>query len=188
MIGLLQGSANWTCVALLSRLPNGLNDLAIYHIVNQWYSLVLFVPNVASSVLLPFLSGGRNNYSITPLLKAYAIASSLAALLLCFAAPLVILLYGEILAGGLSLLIITFVTGAVVATKSPLEQYLLSKTKVWGLFYINLFFVIVFVVLTKALLDAGGGVLEVIVARLVSYILFFILCVQLFNRYSKNEK
>lgn len=169
LTGLSQGLTNWICTLLLGRSDDGLNELALFHIANQWYSLVLFLPNVAASVLLPHLSRGGSS-GLSNIVKAYAMMAVMAISFLILCAPLISDLYGEVLKGRELILIITFITGAVVAIKSPIEQALLSKNKVWLLFKINLIFLSVFLAGAYALLSMGT--LGVLSSRLVGYVLF----------------
>ncbi|MHB0824787.1 oligosaccharide flippase family protein [Stutzerimonas nitrititolerans] len=169
LTGLSQGLTNWICTLLLSRSNDGLNELALFHIANQWYSLVLFIPNVAATVLLPHLSR-RGSSGLFDIVKSYAMMAVVAILFLILGAPLISGLYGEVLKGRELILIITFITGAVVAIKSPIEQALLSNNKVWLLFQINLIFLSIFLAGAYAFLSMGT--LGVLSSRLVGYVLF----------------
>jgi len=169
LTGLSQGLTNWICTLLLSRSNDGLNELALFHIANQWYSLVLFIPNVAATVLLPHLSR-RGNSELSSIVKSYTVMATVAIVFLIMGAPLITSLYGEVLKGREIILIITFITGGVVAIKSPIEQALLSSNKVWLLLKINLIFLSIFLAGAYALLSMGT--LGVLTSRLVGYVLF----------------
>ncbi|MDP3979376.1 MAG: oligosaccharide flippase family protein [Pseudomonas sp.] len=177
LTGLSQGLTNWLCILFLSKTDGGLNELALFHIANQWYSLILFLPNVAATVLLPYLSR-EGSSSLVNIIKAYAVAIVAAVGLLVFATPLISTLYGEVLYEKGLILIITFVTGGVVAFKSPIEQSLLAHNKVWLLFKINMIFLSVFLVGAYTLLNMGT--LGVLSARLIGYVLF---CFMIFSAY-----
>jgi len=190
LVGIIQGVANWVCVILLTRQESGVSLMADYHIMNQWYSLILFIPNVASNVILPFLSNLHKNESnnvhnsVIELIKSYGVASFIATIFLIIFTPIIVQIYGEKFGDLESLFVLTFVTGFVVALKSPLEQYLAAADKAWMLLVIHIVFVSIY--LSGAYLWIDYGVTAVLVAKLIGYIVFFIFSWFLFQNLRKS--
>ncbi len=46
----------WACSALLVNQPDGYSEMGIFSAANQWYVMMLFIPSILGSVMLPILS------------------------------------------------------------------------------------------------------------------------------------
>jgi len=186
MTGVLQGAANWFCLFMLVRASDNLKELAVFHIANQWYSLILFIPNVASTVLLPYLSR-QGSSDIGLIMKVYIFCSVGVLVLLASINTLIVNTYGEVLIGYQTILVVTYITGAVVAIKSPIEQAILAADRADIILLFNIFFVFLF--LGGGYVYIDYGVSSVVGWRLIGYIffaLFLIIYYFKWLRYSRD--
>jgi len=178
LVGGAQSIANWLAVILLLKIDDGSILLAVYHIVNQWYSMILFLPNVAAGVLLPMLVKNGPSLEIREIAKAYLVLGMLCAGVLSFGSPIIETFYGSEFTGGWLLLVITFITGAIVAYKSPFEQYLNAHGYAWSVAKINFVFSIVFCLSLFLLLGFGFlSILTLLLTRFGAYIVYISLCI-----------
>lgn len=175
LVGIAQGAVNWVCIYLIVEYSKGLSDVAVYYILNQMYSVLIFIPNICASVLLPYLTRAGED-GVASLSKTYFIASFLAFTFLSIMTPVIIGLYGEALNGMAFALIVTFFTGVIVSSKSPLEQNLMAQARGWDIFKINAVFSVAFLGLAILLLESGYGVTGLVIARMVGYFIFAALC------------
>lgn len=92
----------WVFMVLLSRTPNGLEELGIYNGAYQWHGPLIFVPMAIASVSLPIMTqswaeGDHKSFQHI-FLKALAFGTLLAltpALSLAVFSPQIMALYGE---------------------------------------------------------------------------------------------
>lgn len=167
----------WLAKTLLVR-TDGFAEMAIFDVSEQWYLMVLFVPNSIGAIILPMLSnslseGSGNDYKKIlklNLLVNCAIVIALTIVIIVLA-PYILKLYGNNFTSYLPLRILLL--AAVLQTvNSVLGQVIASKAKMWLGFGVNLFWGVSFLISAYIFVDyLNLGSLGLSYAFLVSYLL-----------------
>lgn len=171
----LVGPVNWICIAILVSSARGYEEMGIYSAANHWYMMILFLPSVLSTVLLPMLSQqmARNEVSSSNKTLLLAIKMNLLIALPIIlagslASPFIMGLYGEDFAEGWPTLVVVLVTAGIVIAQVPVGQIIAASGKMWLGFTMNMGWAVVFVAGT--LLLAQEGSLGLATARCIAYI------------------
>jgi len=175
LAGSLVGPVNWICNALLVNQPDGYGEMGIYSAANQWYAILLFLPGVLGSVVLPVLSERLGQKDAKQSLKTMALAIKVNALfvlplvlIVSIASPYIMSLYGEGFRSGWPTLVVVLLTTGVLAVQTPVGQIIAASGKMWLGFAMNAGWALLFIVSTLLLIDLGS--LGLATARLFSYI------------------
>lgn len=188
--GIVLGPVNWLCSAILVNQPEGYAEMGVFNATNQWFALVLFLPGLLGQVLLPALSESLGNGDRGTARKLLRLALSINAatalpfiVVLSIASPWLMSLYGAGFEIFWPVLVISLVTGGILALQSPATQLLNAKGRAWVVVCSNLIWGILFVGLTLAFIERGSKGL--VTARLIAYMvqsLFLLWVIKRFNR------
>ena len=167
----------WWAKTLLIK-EGGYGEMALYDVAEQWYYLVLFIPNSLSTIILPLLTnvnydGSKKQYG--QLLKVnilinvgvtLVIASGIAVL-----SPLIYRFYGNGFTD-YSPLLVLLITVVICSANNVLGQVIVSKGKMWVGFGVNALWGIWLIISTFIFVGKYDlGALGLAYALLVSYIL-----------------
>ena len=174
--GALVGPVNWACGALLVNRPDGYGQMGLYSAANQWYAILLFLPEMLAGVVLPVLAEQFGQNDTKRSTKTLIFAIKMNAL---FVLPLVVLasitspyimnLYGESFSEGWPTLVVVLLTAGLLAIQTPVGQIIAASGRMWIGFAMNSGWALTFVVSTQLLLDHGS--LGLASARLLAYVL-----------------
>lgn len=174
--GLLVIPVNWGCTAILVNQPNGYAHMGAYNAAAQWFHVVLFLPGVLGSALLPVfadrLGEGDSNSTaaiLRAMLRVNAAVVVPAALVASVLSPLIMRLYGGEYVEAWPTLIALVWTAALLAMASPVGAVIAASGRMWVGLSMNLGWAAVFVSLS--MLWASWGSLGVASARLTAYAL-----------------
>lgn len=175
LAGSMVGPINWVCSAMLVNRPNGFGEMGIYNAANQWYAVLMFLPGILGSVVLPVLSeqGSNNDTNRSRKILATAIKMNLfvVAPLVVVASvlsPFIMRLYGEGFAEGWPTLVAVLFTAGLLAVQTPVGQVIAASGRMWLGFAMNTGWALIFVGATYLLIDYNS--LGLAVARLISYV------------------
>jgi O-antigen/teichoic acid export membrane protein len=70
LTGLLWAPVNWAVTVMLVNSPHGYHSLGILGVANQWFSLLLFLPNIVGTAMLPVLSAASGRGDARGLIAA----------------------------------------------------------------------------------------------------------------------
>lgn len=121
----------------------GYGEMALYDVAEQWYYLVLFVPNSLSAFILPMLTnvnynGSKNQYN--KLLKVNILINIGVTLVIASGvalfSPLIYKFYGNGFTNHTPLLIL-LITVVICSANNILGQVIISKGKMWVGFGVN---------------------------------------------------
>ncbi len=173
--GLLAGPVSWVCSALLVNKPEGYDEMGIFNAANQWFNLILFLPGLLGSVVLPVLSERLGQKDIKQSMKTmvFAMKANLVivlplVLLGSIISPYIMSLYGEDFRSGWPTLVIVLLTSGLLAGQTPVGQIIAASGKMWIGFAMNLGWALTFIVATLLLLDFGS--LGLATARAIGYV------------------
>lgn len=171
----LVNPVNWATMTMLTRQPNGFEQVGALSAANQWFGAFLWLPYVMAQSVMPVLSEriGVNDAARSTKLLIVSIKISAAVTL-----PFVIIgsllsrqimgAYGEDFAGDWPTLVVSLATAAVIAVQVPVGNMIAASNRMWLGFCMNLLCAVVFLVMTGLLVQWGA--LGVASARFLAYI------------------
>lgn len=154
---------DWLCNVLLVNQPNGYEEMGIYNAANQWYTMLMFLPGLLGSVVLPVLSerlGQEDkNQSIKTMFLAIKVNAVLVlplVLLTSIFSPCIMNLYGSGFRDGWpTLVVVLFMTG-LLSLQTPVGQIIAAAGKMWLGFIMNLGWGLIFIGSTLFLIGYGS--------------------------------
>ncbi len=172
--GAMVSPVNWICEALLVNQEGGYGEMGIYSAANQWFNVLLFLPSMLGSVVLPVLSEqlGRNNTAqslktLVLAIKANLILVAPIVVLGSLASPYIMKLYGESFSGGWPTLAVVLATSALLAVQMPVGQAIAASGRLWMGMLMNVGWAICFLGLSWLLM--GHGAFGIASARASAY-------------------
>lgn len=173
--GAMVGPVNWLCSALLVNQPEGYSEMGIFSVANQWYNMVLFLPGLLGSVMLPVLSeklGQKDKKQSMEILifmiKINILLALPFVLFVSIASPYIMNIYGASFRNGWPTLVVVLLTAGLLAGQTPVGQIIAASGKMWIGFAMNSGWALTFIVSTLLLIDLGS--LGLATARAVAYI------------------
>ncbi len=194
MGGALVGPANWACTALLVNQPNGYAEMGILNATSQWRTMILFVPGILSTILLPILStlqGADNRKKYNKVLTYNIILNAgiafMIAALVSVAAPLIMKSYGKGFESGNIVLTLFCVSAVLMAITNVIGQSIASEGRMWNGLVLNLIWAVVLISTTYFFVDKGAVGLAL--SNLISYSVHLLTCgiYAYYILYKKNE-
>ena len=173
--GFLVGPINWIANTILVNSENGYTEMAYYNAANQWFYVLLFLPNIVTNVLLPIVS---NNFSRGHRKESMKILRLSFLINLCFLVPFLALgiffsetimsLFGQEYTSSSLILIITFITVALMVVNAPIGNMFAVTNKMWTGLTMNLIWAVIFLIFSYNLVLYGA--LGICIARLIAYL------------------
>lgn len=170
----------WTKTLLIKH--NGYAEMAVFDVSEQWYYIVLFIPNSLSSIILPMLtnisiegSKQQYNYLVKVNLLINVFITLLLSLIIGVLSPFINHLYGKDFTNYVPM-IVMLVTAVICAGNNVLGQVIASKGKMWIGFGLNslwAFWLLLFAYLFVSEMNLGA--LGLAYAMLISYLLHSLL-------------
>lgn len=176
LAGSMVGPVNWACNAMLVNRPGGYGEMGIFSAANQWYALLLFLPGLLGSVVLPILSDqlGQNNTKQSMKTLVLSIKVNLLiviplVLIASLASPYIMSLYGKGFGDGWPTLVVVLITAGLLAVQAPVGQIIAASGRMWVGFAMNMGWALTFIMSTLLLVDQGS--LGLATAKMLSYII-----------------
>jgi len=183
----------WWAKTYLIR-KTGFGEMAMYDVAEQWYFMLLFIPNSLSSIILPMLTnmtteGTKAQY--TKLIKLNLIINisitSILAIIIAIFTPLIYSFYGKGFTNNAPLLIL-LVTAVICATNNVLGQVIASKGKMWLGLGVNSLWGVWLVLFSLLFVGKYSlGAVGLAYAMLVSYLLHSIAQTIVANRIENTQ-
>jgi O-antigen/teichoic acid export membrane protein len=155
--------AYWACNLILVNQPNGYDEMGLLNAATQWRNVVLFVPSVIVSVILPMLAslGAEGQHQKQRKLLAANVAAAaaigLSAALAIFVLSKPIMgIFGSGFESGRTILILQVFAAAIASTTWVLGQFLISAGEMWWLIALQLIWACAYLGLTWAFRSKGG--------------------------------
>jgi len=175
--GLVTVPILWWSKTYLIR-HTGFGEMAIYDVAEQWYFVLLFIPNSLSGIILPLLTnttseGTEKQYKKLinlNLLLNFSITLLIAVFIAIFS-PLIYSFYGKDFINNTPLLIL-LLTAVICATNNVLGQVIASKGKMWLGFGVNSLWGLWLVLFSLLFIgEYSLGAIGLAYAMLASYVL-----------------
>jgi O-antigen/teichoic acid export membrane protein len=166
----------WTKTFLIRHA--GYGEMAVFDVSEQWYYILLFIPNSISSILLPMLTntsveGSKQQYGYLIKVNLY-INVGITLILALFAgllSPFINRLYGKDFTNYLPM-IVMLVTAVFCAANNVFGQVIASKGKMWIGFGLNCLWATWLILFSFLLIGKMNlGALGLAYAMLISYFL-----------------
>jgi O-antigen/teichoic acid export membrane protein len=173
LVSLITVPVNWLGMILLVRSPGGFVQMGVLGAANQWFSMLLFVPGVLSTVTLPIFSGryASEPRSLRPVLDLTVRLSLLAAvppaLLVAAASPWLMRLYGSEFAHGWPVLALVALAAISSSTLNMLLNALGASGRMFQVLASQLLWALAYLASAYLLLRAGLGAAAVAAAMLI---------------------
>lgn len=175
LAGSMVGPVAWACGALLVNQPDGYGEMGIYSAANQWFAILMYLPVLLGSVVLPVLSERLGQKDTDQSMKTMVLAIKANALLVLplvliasIASPYIMSLYGEGFRSGWPTLVVVLLTTGLLAVQTPVGQIIAASGKMWIGFAMNMGWAITLITGTLLLVDFGS--LGLASARAISYV------------------
>jgi O-antigen/teichoic acid export membrane protein len=172
--GILVSPVMWACNAMLVNKPNGYNEMALFDAANQWRNIILFIPAVLSQIVLPLLSGSRNNQEhFNRILKLNVginfFISLILAIVISLFAGIFMKAYGQNFAAGKTVLIILTFTAVLISVNNVIGQAIAGIGQMWYGFLLNFIWGVTLLTSAYLFLNLGYGAKGLAYGILISY-------------------
>jgi len=163
LASLMFGPVNWLCSAMLVNQPGGYAEMGIFNAANQWYGVLLFLPGMISSVLLPIFSDQLNQQNTKQAANMLLLGIKINALIvfpivivICLISPFIMSLYGPDFKSGWPTLVSVLLTAGIVAIQVPVTKIIHAYGQMWTAFAMNCGWALTFIICTYLLIDYGA--------------------------------
>lgn len=167
--------ANWIGMTFLTHTDGGYAQIGTFNAANQWFTLLMFIPQVIGQSSLPILSERLNekDYRQTNTILRTSMITNAAILLplACLgslASPWLLDLYGQEFGGGRLTLIVCLFTAALLGIQFPVGQIMIAADRLWLGLIMNLGWAAIFI--GGAWIFADVGALGLAASRLIAYV------------------
>ena len=175
MAGILYAPINWVGSAYLVK-TSGYGEMGLFAAANQWFSVLLFIPGVITSVFLPVFAdqGGRGReHNLGRLLGKALKATVLVSLPLVAAIALssswIMRLYGEGYSEAASMLVMIALAAFVASTQNIMGNALATINRMWIHFASNMVWAVVYLMAVIVLVGQGYKAFGLCLAILLAY-------------------
>jgi len=172
-IALLWAAANWLGSVLLVNTPDGFAQMGVLAAANQWFALMLFLPNVLSYATLPLLAEARSRAAPSDFLdtgrlalRASAATAVAAACAVGVASPWVMRAYGAGFADGWPVLALLALAVIPASISTVLANQLTATRRIGLVVLAQLAWAVAYLVTAMALLRCGLGATALAAAML----------------------
>ena len=150
--------------------------MGIFRAANQWFAILLFLPGILNSVVLPILSGqlGQNDtkQSVKTLVMTMKMNIFIViplVVLLCGVSPYIMKLYGVGFSDSWPTLVVVLLTAGLVALQTSVGQIIVASGRMWIGFAMNMGWAVAFIVSMIILVDFGA--LGLALSRMLAYVI-----------------
>jgi len=174
--GAISGPVGWITSTALVKQPGGYAQMGIYNATNNWFQLVVFLPNLLGQVLLPILSSYAAKNDGRGLNRALALATWTNVIVVlpiigigCLFSRFIMGLYGPGFAEGWPVLALTLLGAGVLTIQGPITDRLVATSKMWAYFLAHIVWGVLFVGTAFLWVPAHGGA-GLALARVAAYV------------------
>lgn len=171
---LMVGPVGWAAGAILTRTA-GYEELGLFNAANQWRNVLLFLPAIIGTPLLPVMSQlyAKQEYArvrrvLIRSLFANLIISGTAAILLALASKTIMKLYGPQFTAGVPPLLAVIATAVLLSAGVVVGNLIAASAAVWQGFLFNAVWAAVLLA-SAAVLSSRFGALGLGLAYLLAY-------------------
>ncbi len=175
--GLMVGPVIWVTNAILVNQPGGYGELGLFNAANQWRMIIIFLPGMLASAMLPVLSEthGREDKTdfvrtvIMNLRVTWIVALPLTVLVVTMGKPLAAL-FGKQFYGSAPIISVLMLATFLNVVNSAVGSALAGSGRMWTGMFMNLGWAVVLTISSLLLVPRFGG-LGLATAYLLAYLL-----------------
>ncbi|GAC1460817.1 MAG: hypothetical protein PVSMB6_21040 [Steroidobacteraceae bacterium] len=174
MTSLITVPTNWLGMIMLVRSPGGYAQMGVLGAANQWFSMLLFIPGVLTTVTLPLFSQHFASGEATSLRRALRVSLRLSliaaappALLIAAASPWLMALYGPEFAHGWPSLALVAVAAITSSTLNMLLNLLGASGRMFKVLTTQLAWAAAYLLSAYLLLRHSWGASAIAAATLI---------------------
>jgi len=152
----------------------GYGEMGVINATNNWYTLILFFPLLISRIAFPVMSErlGINERAETFKLVGFLVKISAISILpfvviISVFSPFFMSLFGSSFRASWLPLVLTLITGWMVATQIPVGNLIAAKSRMWMGFFMNLGWSFFFILFNYLFISHGATGL--VLARFLAY-------------------
>lgn len=164
------------CSSILTKSPNGYQEMGYFSLANQMRIFALFIPTTIMQISLPLLSSSGTSKDVkfkSNLLMQLQLTISSALIVSIFIAlfsPVIISIFGENYKDKEVVIIIMAISTIFTGVNSILGQVIASSNKMWIGFLSNLIWALSLYYLTSLFINNNLGAVGLALAFLISYL------------------
>lgn len=166
----------WICRTFIVNQPNGYAQMGLFNAANQWYTMLLFIPNVFAIALLPIISEQFKKKQLNSILKASTFSIKINTIIsipiivvTSMFSSLIMQLYGDDFSEGWPVLVVSVFTAGLIVIQTPLSQLVFASGMVWLGFAMNCIWATVYIISSFSFSEYGA--LGLSIARCISHII-----------------
>jgi O-antigen/teichoic acid export membrane protein len=174
MVSLITVPISWLGMVLLVHAPHGYAEMGVLGAANQWFSVLLFIPGILSTVTLPLLSerfasgeAASLHRALRLAMRASVIAAVPPALLVAAASPWLMAFYGPDFAHGWPTLALVALAAAASATLNMLLNLLAATGRMFHVLASQLLWAAAYLASAYGLLQLSLGATAIAAAMLI---------------------
>lgn len=177
MASILYAPVNWIGGAYLVR-TSGYGEMGLFSAVNQWFSILLFVPLMVTKVFLPIFAdkGGRGREGelgriLGKALKVIVLVSLFPAAIVAILSPWIMSVYGKDYSEASTMLIIISLAAFVASSQNMLGDVLTTINRTWLHFAANMVWAIVYLSAVVIMVGLGYKAMGLCLAMLIAFVI-----------------
>lgn len=175
--GLMVGPIVWITNAILANQPNGYGELGLFNAANQWRMVIVFLPGILTSAMLPVLSEthGRDDKTdffqtiVLNLRTTWIVALPLTIIVVTMEDPLAAL-FGKQFQGSAPIISMLMIATFLSVVNGAVGAALAGSGRMWTGTFMNLGWAAVLVIASLTLVPHFGG-FGLALAYLLAYLL-----------------
>lgn len=180
LTSLITSPVLWFGMTLVTKRPNGYEDLALYNAAYQWHGPLIFLPMILLSVSLPVLVQQWEQGAVQQFRKVFLwnagfmlAITVIPLLVIALASPWIMGLYGEGFRDGWMLLILMVLAAPIHALTKIAATALFGMNRAWSVFGLNVIWGLTMLVLAL-ILTPLFGVYGLAIAFLTAYFILLL--------------
>lgn len=157
------GPVNWVCGAMLVNQAAGFSEMGVFNAANQWFTILVFLPSMLGSVVLPVLAGQVRHESHSHGLRTlgFAVGANIAfvlppAIAIAIASPWIMNMYGDEYAQGWPTMIVVAATAVLYSVTNSVGSAIAASGRMWVGLAMNTAWAVVFLASTNILVTDGA--------------------------------
>lgn len=190
--GLMIAPVNWLGASLLVKQPNGLSSMGLFAAANQWFSILLFLPGVLTTTLLPILSttsvledvSGMKKQVWEGIRMMIMIIAPITFIIIIFS-NFIMGFYGDEFKGSSAILILISIAAGLASMQNLLGNALAVIDKMWLHTFCNVIWGGVYLLSVMYFLSNGYGATSLAISMIIAYFSKLLVTLMLFEYFTK---
>ena len=165
----------WVANMIVVNQPSGYEQMGIYNAATRWYGILLFLPSTLMQPLMPVLSGEFAKGERQRIMRVFRASTlvtmgAVAPFVLGLSAisPVIMRWYGPTFEAGWPILCVVLCTALVYTFHINIYQCIFAAGRLWLVFYLQIVWCLVFVLVTFLL--RRHGAFSLAMSQLTSYL------------------